>query len=93
MTTGAVDLRGAVLQRGEGELPGDHYLAARPEQLLWGRLPCASDAPVLSVAPGETVTVDTLSTRGCWRTRGATRSPSSDATASGPIRCSPRPST
>ncbi len=70
MTTGAVDLRGAVLQRGEGELPGDHYLAARPEQLLWGRLPCASDAPVLSVAPGETVTVDTLSHEGLLEDQG-----------------------
>ena len=31
-----------------GAIPGDHYLPADPRELLWGRLPCAADAPALS---------------------------------------------
>ena len=68
VATGAVT--GPVLQRGTGEVPGDHYLPADPDVLLWGRLPCAADAPVLSVAPGETVTIDTLSHEGVLEDQG-----------------------
>ena len=53
-----------ILQPGEGERPGDVYLPATPGTTLWGRLPCASDAPVLSVEPGSTVTIDTVSHEG-----------------------------
>jgi acetamidase/formamidase len=50
---------------------GDHYLAASPDQVLWGRLPCATDAPVLTVSPGESVTIDTLSHEGLLEDQGA----------------------
>src|SRR3954463_5958915 len=59
-----------VLQPGIGALPGDHYLPARADQVLWGRLPCADDDPVLTVRPGETVTIDTLSHEGLLEDQG-----------------------
>ena len=59
-----------VLQRGHGDIPGDHYLASDPDNLLWGRLPCAADDFLLSVAPGETVTIDTLSNEGVLGDQG-----------------------
>jgi acetamidase/formamidase len=59
-----------VLQPGEGDLPGDAYLPATPETTLWGRLPCASDAPVLSIESGTTVTVDTVSHEGVLDDQG-----------------------
>ncbi|WP_210481910.1 acetamidase/formamidase family protein [Naasia sp. SYSU D00948] len=58
------------LQPGTGPRPGDHYLPARPEEVFWGRLPCEEDAPVLTVRPGETVTVDTLSHEGVLEDQG-----------------------
>lgn len=69
MTTG-IALAGPVLQRGTGAIPGDHYLPADPRELLWGRLPCAADAPALSVGSGETVTIDTLSHEGLLADQG-----------------------
>ncbi|WP_210508469.1 acetamidase/formamidase family protein [Naasia sp. SYSU D00057] len=59
-----------VLQPGEGDRPGDLYLPARADQVLWGRLPCAADEPVLTVRPGQTVTVDTLSHEGLLEDQG-----------------------
>ncbi|MBA8813718.1 acetamidase/formamidase family protein [Frigoribacterium faeni] len=59
-----------ILQPGEGERPGDVYLPATPGTTLWGRLPCASDAPVLSVEPGSTVTIDTVSHEGVLDDQG-----------------------
>ncbi|MDY0892361.1 acetamidase/formamidase family protein [Frigoribacterium sp. CFBP9030] len=59
-----------VLQPGEGDLPGDAYLPAIPETTLWGRLPCASDAPVLSIESGSTVTIDTVSHEGVLDDQG-----------------------
>ena len=59
-----------VLQPGEGDLPGDAYLPATPETTLWGRLPCASDAPVLSIESGSTVTIDTVSHEGVLDDQG-----------------------
>ena len=56
MTT--LDLAAPVLQPGSGAIDADHYLPTRVDQLFWGRLPCATDAPVLSVASGQSVTVD-----------------------------------
>ncbi|MGT2425465.1 acetamidase/formamidase family protein [Amnibacterium kyonggiense] len=46
------------------------YLPAAPETVLWGRLPCADDEPVLTVAPGAVVTVDTLSHEGLLPDQG-----------------------
>ena len=59
-----------ILQPGSGEIQGDVYLPADVQHVLWGRLPCASDAPVLSVAPGTTVTIDTVSHEGILEDQG-----------------------
>ncbi len=60
----------SVLQLGEGEIGGQDYLPCDPDQVFWGRLPCATDAPVLSVHPGASVTVDTLSHEGILEDQG-----------------------
>lgn len=70
MTALTQGVDGPVLQRGDGELPGDHYLPADHAGLFWGRLPCASDPALLSVASGETVTIDTLSHEGVLEDQG-----------------------
>ncbi|MDN3494966.1 acetamidase/formamidase family protein [Planococcus sp. APC 4015] len=59
-----------VLHRGQGEMPGDHYLPSTPETVLWGRLPCETDAAVLTIAPGQTVTIDTVSHEGILEDQG-----------------------
>jgi acetamidase/formamidase len=46
------------------------YLPSTPETVLWGRLPCADDLPVLSVASGTVVTIDTLSHEGLLPDQG-----------------------
>ena len=61
---------GAILQPGVGEIVGEHYVAATPETVLWGRLPCETDAPVLTVAAGATVTFDTVSHEGILPDQG-----------------------
>ncbi|MDI2132012.1 acetamidase/formamidase family protein [Yinghuangia seranimata] len=45
-------------------------LSSRPGTVLWGWLPGAVDRPVLSVEPGATVVVDTLSHQGLMRHQG-----------------------
>ncbi|MEV5070426.1 acetamidase/formamidase family protein [Microbacterium sp. LMI12-1-1.1] len=37
---------------------------------MWGRLPCRTDAAVLTIAPGDTVTVDTVSHEGILEDQG-----------------------
>ena len=59
-----------ILQRGEGPIPGGVYLPATPENVLWGRLPCRAGAPVLTVAPGTSVTIDTVSHEGLLEEQG-----------------------
>lgn len=59
-----------ILQPGVGEVAGDHYIPATPATVLWGRLPCATDAPVLAVAAGATVTFDTVSHEGILPDQG-----------------------
>ncbi|MFT4156703.1 MAG: acetamidase/formamidase family protein [Microbacterium sp.] len=59
-----------VLHRGEGEILGDAYLPATPDTVLWGRLPCRTDAPVLSIPAGTTVTIDTVSHEGILEDQG-----------------------
>ncbi|WP_159500362.1 acetamidase/formamidase family protein [Microbacterium sp. 18062] len=59
-----------ILQRGVGPAPGDHYLPASVGAVFWGRLPCATDAPVLRIASGETVTIDTVSHEGILEDQG-----------------------
>ena len=38
--------------------------------MLWGRLPCAADAPVLTIDPGTAVTFDTISHEGILEDQG-----------------------
>lgn len=58
------------LQPGTGPIRAATYLPSTPDHVLWGRLPCAADAPVLSVDPGTEVTVDTLSHEGILEDQG-----------------------
>lgn len=60
----------SALQPGSGHLGAGHYLPSTPDHVLWGRLPCATDAPVLTVDPGAEVTVDTLSHEGLLEDQG-----------------------
>jgi acetamidase/formamidase len=46
------------------------YLPSTPETVLWGRLPCSTDLPVISVASGAVVTIDTLSHEGLLPEQG-----------------------
>jgi acetamidase/formamidase len=59
-----------VLQPHAGRIPSDVYLPANSDTVLWGRLPCATDAPVLSIEPGAVVTIDTLSHEGVLEDQG-----------------------
>ncbi|WP_426593318.1 acetamidase/formamidase family protein [Cellulomonas sp. McL0617] len=47
------------------------YLPSSPRTVLWGRLPCATDEPVLRVADGSTVTIDTVSHEGLLADQGS----------------------
>lgn len=58
------------LQPGEGALPGDHYLPSTPDTVTWGILPNAESKPVLTVADGAVVTIDTLSHEGVLEDQG-----------------------
>ena len=60
----------AILQPGVGPLPGDHYLRSTPETVHWGRLFCETDAAVLRIASGESVTIDTVSHEGILEDHG-----------------------
>ena len=59
-----------VLQPGHGAIRGTAYLPSTPDHVLWGRLPCAGDEPVLSVDPGTEVTFDTISHEGILEDQG-----------------------
>ncbi|MFC0531579.1 acetamidase/formamidase family protein [Phytohabitans kaempferiae] len=59
-----------ILQPGAGPIRAATYLPATPDLVLWGRLPCATDAPVLRIDPGAEVTVDTLSHEGILEDQG-----------------------
>ncbi|PPG84084.1 acetamidase/formamidase family protein [Rathayibacter sp. AY1H2] len=58
------------VQPGEGVPPGVDYLPAEPGSVLWGRLPCAADASVLTVDSGAEVVIDTLSHEGVLEDQG-----------------------
>ena len=60
----------SILQPGSGPVRARHYVAASPDTVLWGRLPCALDAPVATVDPGEAVTIDTVSHEGILEDQG-----------------------
>lgn len=52
----------AILQPGTGAIAGEHHLPATPDTVLWGRLPCGADSPVL--------TIDTVSHEGILEDQG-----------------------
>ncbi|MEU4450799.1 acetamidase/formamidase family protein [Nocardioides sp. NPDC023903] len=58
------------LQPGTGPISSTTYLPAEVDNVLWGRLPCATDSPVLSISPGSSVTVDTISHEGILEDQG-----------------------
>jgi len=58
------------LQPGLGPIRSATYLPADPAAVLWGRLPCEADAPVLTIDPGTEVTIDTLSHEGILEDQG-----------------------
>lgn len=60
----------AALQPGTGPIRSATYLPADPDAVLWGRLPCEKDAPVLTVEPGTEVTIDTISHEGILEDQG-----------------------
>jgi acetamidase/formamidase len=60
----------AALQPGAGEIRATEYLAASRQNVLWGRLPCATDRAVLEIDPGTAVTIDTLSHEGILEDQG-----------------------
>lgn len=59
-----------VLQPGTGPVRSTTYLPSTPDHVLWGRLPCAADEPVLTVDPGTEVTFDTVSHEGILEDQG-----------------------
>jgi acetamidase/formamidase len=60
-----------ILQPGSGPMRSPVYLPADPARVLWGRLPCAADVPVLEVDPGDEVTLDTISHEGLLEDQGS----------------------
>lgn len=59
-----------VLQPHAGAIRSSTYLPAELGSVLWGRLPCETDAPVLSIEPGTEVTIDTISHEGVLEDQG-----------------------
>ncbi|MFB4316285.1 acetamidase/formamidase family protein [Actinomadura sp. 21ATH] len=59
-----------MLQPKEGRIDGAHYLPTTPDTCLWGRLPDRDRPPVLRIASGGTVTIDTLSHEGILEDQG-----------------------
>lgn len=60
-----------VLNSGQGRIASAHYLPVEHGGYLWGQLPCATDDAVLTIDPGEAVTVDTLSHEGLLPDQGS----------------------
>jgi acetamidase/formamidase len=58
------------LQPGLGPIRSATYLPADPGAVLWGRLPCETDSPVLTIDPGTEVTIDTISHEGILEDQG-----------------------
>jgi acetamidase/formamidase len=70
-----------ILQPGHAVPPDAAYLPATPDHVLWGRLPCATDAAVLAIDPGDEVVIDTISHEGILEDQG--RDPLAWFTAAG----------
>ncbi|WP_430868651.1 acetamidase/formamidase family protein [Demequina aurantiaca] len=61
----------AILHSGVDVPEGLDYVPSTPESLRWGRLPRRGDQPVLEVASGTTLVIDTLSHEGILEDQGA----------------------
>ncbi|GAA4267536.1 acetamidase/formamidase family protein [Frondihabitans peucedani] len=61
---------GTVLQPGSGPIPAPLYLPASEANTLWGWLPCETDRAVLTIDPGDVVTIDTVSHEGILDDQG-----------------------
>jgi acetamidase/formamidase len=59
-----------VLQPGQGDVTGDHYLQSLPDQVLWGYVPNVHAAPVVQMRSGQTVTIDAVSHEGILEDQG-----------------------
>lgn len=59
------------LQPGAGPIRSDRYLPVDPDTVLWGRLPNADARPVITIASGEDVTIDTVSHEGILPDQGS----------------------
>lgn len=59
-----------ILQPGQGDIPGDHYLRSEVEQVLWGYVPTVHSTEVLRMKSGETVTIDAVSHEGILEDQG-----------------------
>ena len=59
-----------ILPAGSGPIIGDDYLACRHDDVFWGDLPCATDTAIMSIDPGTSVTIDTLSHEGILADQG-----------------------
>lgn len=58
------------LHTGAGPIGSPIYVPATGDNVLWGRLPCAADTPILTIASGTTVTIDTISHEGVLEDQG-----------------------
>ncbi|GAA0935615.1 acetamidase/formamidase family protein [Pseudonocardia zijingensis] len=58
------------LQPGSGPIDGDHYLESTLDTVRWGYVPAIGAAPALTIASGETVTIDTVSHEGILEDQG-----------------------
>ncbi|NRQ48265.1 acetamidase/formamidase family protein [Aeromicrobium stalagmiti] len=59
-----------ILQTGEAVPADATYLPSTVDHVLWGRLPCAADRPVLSIDAGQEVVIDTISHEGILEDQG-----------------------
>ncbi|WP_035855313.1 acetamidase/formamidase family protein [Cryptosporangium arvum] len=59
-----------ILQPHRGPIAGQHYLPSLPDQVRWGYVPSVTSEPVLRIASGETVTIDTVSHEGILEDQG-----------------------
>jgi len=59
-----------VLQPGQGAYPGRHRVLSTPDTVTWGYLPNAVARPVLTMADGDTVSIDTVSHEGVLEDQG-----------------------
>lgn len=60
----------AILQPGEGDPVGDHYLQSTPDEVLWGYVPNVHATPVMRMSSGQTVTIDAVSHEGILEDQG-----------------------